>query len=99
MRRGEGPWIFDEDGRRYLDLVLSWGPLILGHCSAPVKAALAAQLERGWSFGAPTEGEVRLAELIRQRMPSLEMLRLTSSGTEIKLDVLVRVSHVVRASL
>ena len=88
MRRGEGPWIFDEDGRRYLDLVLSWGPLILGHCPAPVKAALAAQLERGWSFGAPTEGEVRLAELIRRRMPSLEMLRLTSSGTEAAMSAI-----------
>ena len=88
MRRGEGPWIFDEDGRRYLDLVLSWGPLILGHCPAPVKAALAAQLERGWSFGAPTEGEVRLAELIHQRMPSLEMLRLTTSGTEAAMSAI-----------
>jgi glutamate-1-semialdehyde 2,1-aminomutase len=82
ISRGQGPWIFDEDGRRYLDLTLSWGPLILGHRPEPVRAALAERLERGWTFGAPTEGEVRLAELIRERMPALEMVRLTTSGTE-----------------
>src|SRR5256712_3095161 len=82
MTRGDGPWIWDADGRRYLDLVGSWGPLILGHRHPAVVAALREQLERGWSFGAPTEGEVRLAATIRERMPSIEMLRLVSSGTE-----------------
>ena len=88
ISRGEGAWIFDEDGRRYLDLVLSWGPLILGHRPEPVRAALAAQLERGWTYGAPTEGEVRLAELIRERMPALEMVRLTTSGTEAAMSAI-----------
>jgi len=82
MVRGDGPWIWDADGRRYLDLVGSWGPLILGHRHPAVLAALRDQLERGWTFGAPTEGEVRLAATIRGRMPSVEMLRLVSSGTE-----------------
>src|SRR5207245_3318508 len=82
MVRGDGPWVWDADGRRYLDLVGSWGPLILGHRHPAVLAALRDQLERGWTFGAPTEGEVRLAATIRERMPSVEMLRLVSSGTE-----------------
>ena len=82
MVRGDGPWVWDADGRRYLDLVGSWGPLILGHRHPAVVAALKDQIERGWTFGAPTEGEVRLAEAIQQRMPSIEMVRLVSSGTE-----------------
>jgi glutamate-1-semialdehyde 2,1-aminomutase len=82
ITRGDGPWVWDADGKRYLDLVGSWGPLILGHRHPAVLAALRDQLERGWTFGAPTEGEVRLATTIRERMPSVEMLRLVSSGTE-----------------
>ena len=82
IARGDGPWIFDVDGNRYLDLVCSWGPLILGHRPAAVLAALHAQLERGWTFGAPTEGEVRLAAAVSGRMPAIEMLRLVNSGTE-----------------
>jgi glutamate-1-semialdehyde 2,1-aminomutase len=82
IARGDGPWIWDVDGNRYLDLVCSWGPLILGHRPARVLEALHAQLERGWTFGAPTEGELRLAAAVSERMPAVEMLRLTSSGTE-----------------
>jgi len=82
MVRGDGPWVWDADGRRYLDLVGSWGPLILGHRHPAVVTALTDQIERGWTFGAPTEGEVRLAATIRDRMPSVEMVRLVSSGTE-----------------
>jgi glutamate-1-semialdehyde 2,1-aminomutase len=82
IARGEGPWIFDVDGHRYLDLVCSWGPLILGHRPAAVLEALHAQLERGWTFGAPTEGEVRLAAMVSERMPAIEMVRLVNSGTE-----------------
>jgi glutamate-1-semialdehyde 2,1-aminomutase len=70
------------DGNRYLDLVGSWGPLILGHRPPAVVEAIRAQLERGWTFGAPTEGEVRLASLVSDRMPAIEMLRLVNSGTE-----------------
>ncbi|TMF45982.1 MAG: glutamate-1-semialdehyde-2,1-aminomutase [Chloroflexi bacterium] len=80
--RGEGPWVWDVDGNRYLDLIGSWGPLILGHRPAAVIEALQAQLARGWTFGAPTEAEVRLASLVSDRMPAIEMLRLVNSGTE-----------------
>jgi glutamate-1-semialdehyde 2,1-aminomutase len=82
IARGQGAWIWDVDGNRYLDLVCSWGPLILGHRAQPVVEALRAQLEDGWTFGAPTEGEVRLAASVAERMPSVEMLRLVNSGTE-----------------
>jgi glutamate-1-semialdehyde 2,1-aminomutase len=82
IARGDGPWLFDVDGNRYLDLVCSWGPLILGHRPAAVLEALHAQLERGWTFGAPTEAEVRLAATVSERMPAIEMLRLVNSGTE-----------------
>jgi len=82
IARGDGAWIWDVDGNRYLDLVCSWGPLILGHRPPAVVAALQEQLARGWTYGAPTEGEVRLAAAIRERMPALEMVRLVNSGTE-----------------
>ena len=79
---GEGPWIEDADGHRYLDLVGSWGPLILGHAHPAVVAASVAAVQRGSSFGAPTEGEVRFAEELIQAHPALDMVRLCSSGTE-----------------
>ena len=82
IARGEGPWVWDADGNRYLDLVGSWGPLILGHRPPTVLDALQAQLQRGWTFGAPTEGEIELASAVAERMPSIEMLRLVNSGTE-----------------
>lgn len=94
IARGDGPWIWDVDGNRYLDLVCSWGPLILGHRPAVVLDALHAQLERGWTFGAPTEGEVRLAAAVSQRMPAIEMLRLVNSGTEAAMSA-VRVARAV----
>jgi len=82
MARGDGPWVWDVDGNRYLDLVCSWGPLILGHRPAVVIKALRDQLERGWTFGAPTEAELRLAAAVSERMPAIQMLRLVNSGTE-----------------
>ncbi len=88
MARGKGPWIWDVDGNRYLDLVCSWGPLILGHRPEAVVQALFAQIERGWTYGAPTEGEVRLAAMVSERMPSIEMLRLVSSGTEAAMSAI-----------
>jgi len=94
MARGEGPWIWDVDGNRYLDLVGSWGPLILGHRPAPVLTALHGQLERGWTFGAPTEGELRLAATVSERMPAIEMLRLVNSGTEAAMSA-VRLARAV----
>jgi glutamate-1-semialdehyde 2,1-aminomutase len=80
--RGLGARIWDVDGREYIDFVLSWGPLVLGHAPPVVLDALEEAMRRGTSFGMPTEIEVELAELILSRMPGLEMLRFVSSGTE-----------------
>src|SRR5215210_9130645 len=80
--RGEGPRIWDADGKEYIDFVLSWGPLVLGHASPIVLDALENAMQKGTSFGMPSELEVLLAELIRQRMPHIEMMRFVSSGTE-----------------
>jgi glutamate-1-semialdehyde 2,1-aminomutase len=80
--RGEGPALIDADGNRYLDLVLSWGPLILGHAHPEVLAAIIETARHGTSFGAPTELEVRLAERVVGTFPGLEMVRFVSSGTE-----------------
>jgi len=82
FERGEGAWLFDLDGNRYIDYVLSWGPLILGHCHRRVVAALEETIRRGTSFGAPTEAENVLADLIIDAVPSIEKVRLVSSGTE-----------------
>lgn len=89
---GEGAWIFDEDGNRYVDMVLSWGPLILGHRHPAVVRALEDVLSRGFAFGAPTVGEVELAEAVRQAVPSMEQVRLVNSGTEATMSA-VRVAR------
>ena len=81
MRRADGPWITDADGNRYVDLVNSWGPLPLGHVNTPVFAAAVRAMGDGSSFGAPTELEVRIAELLVDAVPSIEKVRLVSSGT------------------
>jgi glutamate-1-semialdehyde 2,1-aminomutase len=81
MARGAGPWLFDADGRRYVDLVSSWGPLIHGHAHPEIIAAVQAAAARGTSFGTPTEGEVDLAEEIVRRTP-VQQVRLVNSGTE-----------------
>jgi len=86
--RGEGSHIFDADGNGYIDYVGSWGPLILGHRPKCVVEAVERVLENGTTFGAPTEGEVELAELICQCVPSMEMMRLVSSGTEATMSAL-----------
>src|SRR3954469_8284437 len=82
IARGEGSHLFDVDGNDYIDYIGSWGPLILGHRPKPVIDALAAALEVGTSFGAPTGREVELAELIIDAVPSVKMVRLVNSGTE-----------------
>jgi glutamate-1-semialdehyde 2,1-aminomutase len=81
MARGEGPWMWDADDRRYVDLVCSWGPLIHGHAHPEIIAAVQRAAARGTSFGTPTEGEVDLAEEIVRRTP-VEQVRLVNSGTE-----------------
>ena len=82
IQRGRGAQIWDADGRAYIDYVGSWGPLIVGHAHPDVVSAAQQAAERGLSFGAPTEQEVELAELLCRLVPSLEQVRLTSSGTE-----------------
>jgi glutamate-1-semialdehyde 2,1-aminomutase len=88
IARGKGSSIVDVDGRSYIDYVLSWGPLILGHCHPEVVEALARVIERGTSFGACTEGEIELAERIHDAYPSIERVRLVNSGTEATLSAL-----------
>jgi glutamate-1-semialdehyde 2,1-aminomutase len=88
IARGEGSRIFDIDGNAYIDYVLSWGPLILGHCFPPVIEALRSVLDKGTSFGAPTEAEVELAQLIHECVPSIELVRLVNSGTEATMSAL-----------
>ncbi len=88
IARGQGPYVWDVDGNRYTDYVCSWGPLILGHAHPQVVEAVAEAAARGTSYGAPTEAEVELARLVRQAMPSIEMVRFTSSGTEACMSAL-----------
>ena len=85
--KGEGPYLTDSDGRQYVDLVCSWGPLILGHADPAVVEALHGQVEAGTSYGAPTAGEVELAELIVERTPA-EKVRLVNSGTEATMSAI-----------
>ena len=79
---GQGPYLWDVDGNRYVDLVCSWGPLIAGHAHPRVVEAVQAAAAQGTSFGAPTEAEVELAEEVARRVPAVEKLRMVSSGTE-----------------
>ncbi len=92
VERGAGSRIWDADGREYIDYVLSWGPLVLGHASRAVLDAIAETMERGTSFGVPTALEVELGELIADRMPQVEMMRFVSSGTEATMSA-VRVAR------
>ena len=88
VARGLGARIWDVDDNEYLDYVLSWGPLVLGHAAPAVLDALRETMERGTSFGIPTGLEITLAELVRERMPHVEMLRFVSSGTEATMSAL-----------
>ncbi|MEO7454794.1 MAG: glutamate-1-semialdehyde 2,1-aminomutase [Gemmatimonadaceae bacterium] len=88
VERGEGARIWDADGNEYIDYVLSWGPLVLGHAPPVVLDALRDTMQRGTSFGIPTGLETELAELVRARMPHVEMMRFVSSGTEATMSAL-----------
>jgi glutamate-1-semialdehyde 2,1-aminomutase len=88
VARGEGADLIDVDGNRYVDWVMSWGPLIAGHAHPDVVAAVTAAAAAGTSFGAPTEAEVELAAEVVERVPSAEMVRLVSSGTEASMSAL-----------
>ena len=86
--RGEGPYLFDADGKRYVDYVCSWGPLILGHGHPDVLGALTRQMHDGLSYGAPTELEVEMAELLCGLVPSMDMVRMVNSGTEATMSAI-----------
>ena len=88
IARGAGPFLFDVDGNRYIDYVLSWGPLILGHAQPFVVQAIQEAASRGTSYGAPSPLEVTLAELVLEFMPNIEMLRFVNSGTEATMTAL-----------
>ena len=88
IARGEGAELIDVDGNRFVDYVCSWGPLVLGHADPRVVAAVQGAASRGTSFGAPTAGEVELAAEVCRRMDSVDMLRMTSSGTEATMTAL-----------
>lgn len=82
ISRGRGSKVYDADGREYVDYVCSWGPLILGHAPPVVGEAIKKVCDRGTSFGAPTEIEVKMARLVTERVPGVEMVRMVNSGTE-----------------
>jgi glutamate-1-semialdehyde 2,1-aminomutase len=96
VERGEGCELVDVDGNRYVDWVCSWGPLILGHADPDVVSALTEAAARGSSYGAPTAAEVELAEEVAKRVASVEMLRMTSSGTEAAMSA-IRLARAVTA--
>ncbi|RJE91054.1 glutamate-1-semialdehyde-2,1-aminomutase [Paenibacillus sp. 1011MAR3C5] len=88
MERGEGSRVYDIDGNGYIDYVASWGPLIMGHAHPEVVEALRKTAERGTSFGAPTELETLMAELVCERVPSVDVVRMVNSGTEATMSAL-----------
>jgi glutamate-1-semialdehyde 2,1-aminomutase len=88
IRKAKGSKIYDADGRAYIDYVLSWGPMILGHAHPKVTAALKKAIAGGTSFGAPTELEIVLAKMVKKAVPSIEMVRMVSSGTEATMSAI-----------
>jgi glutamate-1-semialdehyde 2,1-aminomutase len=94
VERGEGCWLVDVDGNRYLDWVGSWGPLILGHADPAVVSAVIEAAKKGTSYGAATAAEVALATEVAERVPSVEMVRMTSSGTEAAMSA-VRLARAI----
>ncbi len=88
IQRAEGPWMWDEDGNRYLDLINSWGPLILGHAHPVILAAAEGALRHSSSFGAPTKLEVEMAKMVCSCVPSIEKVRMVSSGTEATMSAI-----------
>jgi glutamate-1-semialdehyde 2,1-aminomutase len=88
VAQGDGAYIFDVDGNRYIDLIGSWGPLILGHSHPEILDAIKETMSQGTTFGAPTEIEVRFAEALQAAFPSMEMVRAVSSGTEATMTAL-----------
>ncbi len=88
IKRGEGAYLYDEDGQRYVDYVNTWGPAVMGHAHPQVVEAVQKAAALGLSFGAPTEIEIRLAERVKELLPSIELLRMVNSGTEATMSAL-----------
>ena len=88
IERADGPYIYDAAGKRYIDYVLSWGPMLMGHNHPAVREAVIRQSEKGLSFGAPTELEIELAERICDIMPGMELVRMVNSGTEATMSAI-----------
>ncbi len=88
VSKAKGPYFWDADNKRYIDLIMSWGPMIVGHAHPEVVEAVKKAAETSFSYGAPTEGEIELAERICQLMPSIEQVRMVSSGTEATMSAL-----------
>ncbi|CCQ09463.1 Glutamate-1-semialdehyde aminotransferase [Pseudoalteromonas luteoviolacea B = ATCC 29581] len=88
ITKAEGPYTYDADGKKYIDYVGSWGPMILGHNHPEIKAAVLAAVENGLSYGAPTETEILMAEKVKALVPSIEKVRMVSSGTEATMSAI-----------
>jgi len=88
IERAEGAYIYDVDGKAYIDYIGSWGPMVLGHNNAEIRNAVIEAAERGLSFGAPTEMEVKMAELVCELVPSMDMVRMVNSGTEATMSAI-----------
>ena len=88
ISRADGPYIFDADGKQYIDYVQSWGPMVLGHNNAAIREAVIEASANGLSFGAPTEAEVIMAETVSKLVPSMEMVRMVNSGTEATMSAI-----------
>ena len=82
IKYAKGAYLYDEDGNRYIDYINSWGPMIMGHAYGPVVEAIRSAAEKSSSFGAPTELEVRMAEVIKEMAPNIDLVRMVNSGTE-----------------
>ena len=88
IKSAKGPYLYDEDGRQYIELINSWGPMILGHAFEPVEKAVRDAIQHSFSFGAPTRKEVEMAELITSMVPSVEKVRMVNSGTEATMSAI-----------
>lgn len=88
ITKADGPYMWDADGHRYIDYVLSWGPMVLGHNNNKIREAVVQAAAEGLSFGAPTEAEIHMAEKISQLVPSMEMVRMVNSGTEATMSAI-----------
>ncbi|NVO99973.1 aminotransferase class III-fold pyridoxal phosphate-dependent enzyme, partial [Photobacterium damselae subsp. damselae] len=88
IERADGAYIFDADGKAYIDYVGSWGPMILGHNHTAIRDAVIEAARNGLSFGAPTEMEITMAEMVSRLVPSMEMVRMVSSGTEATMSAI-----------